>query len=107
MKKINLTPHPIVFMDEGGNIIEEVNPFGVVARASQREEKIGEIDGLPVYKMEFGEVKNLPEPSEGTIYIVSLATAQACPERKDVFIPAHPVRDEQGRIIGCRALAHV
>lgn len=33
--------------------------------------------------------------------------AQAVPEREDVFIIDDAVRDEQGRIIGCRALVHI
>jgi hypothetical protein len=65
------------------------------------------IGGIPVNKSKFGEVENLPEPQEGTIYIVSALTAQAVPERKDVYITDDAVRDEQGRVIGCRALAHI
>lgn len=67
--------------------------------------KIGEINGIPVNKSRFGEVENLLEPQEGTIYIVSYLTAQAVSEREDVFITDDAVRDEQGRIIGYRALA--
>jgi len=48
-----------------------------------------------------------PEPQEGTIFIVSALTAQAVPDRQDVFIVDDAVRDDQGRIIGARALAHV
>ncbi|MBW1973767.1 MAG: hypothetical protein JRI44_13170 [Deltaproteobacteria bacterium] len=108
MKKniINLTPHPLVFMDEDKNILFEI-PSSGIARASQKETKIGELNGLPVYKMEYGKVENLPAPKKDTIYVVSLLTAQAVPERQDVFVVAHPVRDEKGRIIGAQALAHI
>lgn len=55
----------------------------------------------------FGKVENLPEPQEGVVYVVSALVAQAVPDREDVFIPDDTVRDEQGRIIGVRALARV
>ena len=106
MNIINLTPHPLVFMDEDKKVLFEI-PSSGVARASQKEIKIGEINSLPVYKMTFGKVQNLPEPQPDTVYVVSLLTAQAVPERQDVFVVAHPVRDEKGRIIGAQALAHI
>ncbi len=104
---VNLTPHSIIFVDDAGNAVLTVEPSGQIARCSVAREKIGEINGIPVNKSRFGKVENLPEPQEGTIFIVSALTAQAVPEREDVFITDDAVRDEQGRIIGCRALAHV
>lgn len=107
MRIINLTPHSITFVDTTGNTILTVEPSGQVARCAVNREKVGDINGIPVNKSRFGNVENLPEPQEGTIYIVSALTAQAVPEREDVFITDDAVRDEQGRIIGCRALAHI
>jgi hypothetical protein len=104
---VNLTPHSITFFDAAGNVILTVEPSGQVARCSVAREKIGMINGIPINKSRFGEVENLPEPQEGTIFIVSALAAQAVPEREDVFITDDAVRDEQGRIIGCRALAHI
>ena len=104
---VNLTPHSITFVDDAGNTVLTVEPSGQVARCSVAREKIGDINGIPVNKSRFGKVENLPDPQEGTIFIVSALTAQAVPEREDVFITDDAVRDEQGRIIGCRALAHI
>ena len=108
---INLTPHTITFVDDVGNIVLTVEPLGQVARcaASRVQVDTVTVDGIaiPVNRTQFGEVTGLPEPQEGTIYIVSSLTAQAVPEREDVFIVDDSVRDEQGRIIGVRALAHV
>jgi len=42
-----------------------------------------------------------------TIYVVSSITAQAVRNRPDVFVPARPVRDEQGRIVACTALGRI
>lgn len=107
MRIINLTPHSITFVDDAGNTILTIEPSGQIARCSVTREKIGEINGIPINKSRFGKVENLPKPQEDTIYIVSALTAQAVPERKDVYITDDAVRDEQGRIIGCRALAQI
>jgi len=107
IKFVNLTPHSIIFMDAAGNTVLTVEPSGQVARCSVTREKVGEINGIPVNRSRFGEVENLPEPKEGTIYIVSALTAQAVPEREDVYITDDAVRDDQGQIIGCRALGKI
>jgi len=60
-----------------------------------------------VNQTRFGEVFDLPDPQPDTIFVVSALVAQAVPERQDVFIVDDAVRDDQGRIIGARALAHV
>lgn len=105
MEIVNLTPHPITIEVGKGQI--KIEPSGVVPRAKQTEKDCGEINGIPVVKMTFGEVENMPAPKENTIFIVSAITAQALKNRDDVFAPAHPVRDAEGRIIGCRALSRI
>lgn len=108
---VNLTPHSITFVDALGNTVLTVEPSGLVARCAVDRVQVDTVtvDGIsvPVNQTRFGKVENLPEPQEGTIYIVSALTAQAVPEREDVFITDDAVRDEQGRIIGCRALARI
>ena len=110
MKIVNLTPHALNFIGADGETVLAV-PSSGVARAKQARVAIGcvETDGaaLPVCRTTYGEVEGLPEPEEGTVYVVSALTAQAVPERADVYITDNPVRDEAGRIIGCRGLAHV
>jgi len=112
MKIVNLTPHPLNLMPEGpeGPVVT-IPPSGQVARCAVDRVQVDTVtvDGIsiPVNQTRFGKVENLPEPQEGTIFIVSALTAQAVPEREDVFITDDAVRDEQGRIIGCRALARI
>ena len=110
MKIVNLTPHALNFLDAENRVVLTV-PSSGVARAAQRRESIGTIDTdgvtLPVTRSVFGAVEGLPAPEAGTIYIVSAITAQAVPKREDVFIVDDSVRDENGRIIGVRGLAHV
>ena len=107
MQIINLTPHPINFLDESNRPILTVDPSGVVARAKQTRTLRGNIAGIPVNQCAYGTVQGLPEPAKETIYVVSAITAQACPEREDVYIVDDSVRDSNGRIIGVRALAHI
>ena len=107
MKIINLTPHTINFLDKDNNPVMTVEPSGTVARAAQTRTLCGEIAGIPVNQCAYGAVQGLPEPAKETIYIVSAITAQACPERQDVYIVDDSVRGENGRIIGVRALAHI
>ena len=107
MQIINLTPHPINFLDESNQPILTVEPSGVIARARQTRTLCGTVAGIPVNQCAYGQVQGLPEPTKETIYVVSAITAQACPEREDVYIVDDSVRDENGRIIGVRALAHI
>ena len=105
MKFVNLTPHAVTVMTDAGYF--EFPPSGEVARVEARTVYTGHIGGVPISATEFGDVAGLPEPSEGTAYIVSSLVAQRVPERTDVFIPNESVRDEHGRIIGCRSLGRI
>lgn len=109
MKKIrNLTPHAIFIVDEDGNALTVFESEGI-ARAEQKDEPAGELNGIPLVKSAFGEPIDLPEPAADTYLIVSLATANAAKATgrttKDLLLTSGVVRDEQGRIIGCKAFA--
>ena len=101
---INATPHAVTIMDGDNNVIRTFAPSGICPRCSVTRETVGTVNGIPVNKSVFGEVVGLPEYQEGTIYIVSRVVAEAA-KRNDLFIVDDAVRDEAGRIIGCRALA--
>ena len=112
MRIVNLTPHALNLMPSGptGPVVT-IPPSGQVARCAVDRVQVDTVtvDGIsvPVNQTWFGEVSDLPDPQPDTIYVVSALAAQAVPERLDVFIVDDAVRDEQGRIIGARALAHV
>ena len=112
MNIVNLTPHALFLMPAGptGPVVT-IPPSGLVARCATSRVQVGTVtvNGItvPINQTRFGEVSNLPDPQPNTIYVVSALVAQAVPERQDVFIVDDSVRDEQGRIIGARALAHV
>lgn len=105
MKIINLTPHTINLVLENGT--RAIEPSGKVARVSATTVKTGFIDDVPTSATEYGEVIDLPEPKEGVVYVVSSLVAARVPSRNDVYIPNESVRDEDGRIIGCRSLGRV
>lgn len=104
---INLTPHSIVIVDDDNNIVRTIEPSGTVARVSAKTVRTGEFDGIPLSATEFGEVVDLPGPTEETVFVVSSLVASRVPERADVLIPNESVRDEKGRIVGCRSLGHI
>jgi len=113
VKLVNLTPHEVVVYDAAGNVVLRVPPAGRVARVATREELVGSVNGVPVFKTTYTEVEGLPEPEPSTVYIVSLLVLQALQahgiKRGDVVAPnTSPtpngaVRDAQGRIIGVRS----
>lgn len=107
MKLINLTPHAINFVDGDGNAVLTVAPSGDLARVSSQTVTIGDCDGIPITTTWFGAVVGLPDRQDGTGFIVSSLVAQRVPDRDDVFIPSDSVRDDAGRIIGCRSLGRV
>lgn len=102
MEIVNLTPHEITFM---GKETITISTSGIVARVTVKREQIGTLNDLPIYRSVFGQVENLPDPKADTVYIVSAMVAQAVKgKRDDIYIVDDTVRDENGRIIGCRAL---
>jgi hypothetical protein len=108
MNLVNLTPHEITIMGEGWKL--SIPASGTVARCAERKTPVGVIycDGveIPIIRISFGEVTNLPEPKEDTIYIVSSIVASAA-KRDDVLVVADLVRNDQGQIVGARKLAEV
>lgn len=97
MKVVNLTPHTINEVTTGTSY----PPSGQVARVAQVTVKAGEHDGVPMYKSTFGKVEGLPEPEEGTIYIVSAMALNGVVGRDDVVSPGNLERDENGQPVGC------
>ena len=115
VKLVNLTPHPITLFverDREGEVKVTIPPSGIIARCQEEVEFMGvvsfEVNGtinhIPVLHKSLKEVVNLPEPKEGVMYIVSLPVAQAV-GRLDVLAIGESVRDENGRVIGAKALA--
>lgn len=112
IKIINLTPHAVNLKPvNGGEVV--VEPSGTMARCSSERKIIGEIEvaegvKIPLTQVVLGEVSGLPAPEEGTIYIVSLHVANRVARggrTMDILVPDESIRDADGKIVGCRALA--
>jgi len=113
MKLVNLTPHPITLLVEGGPV--EIPPSGIVVRAKETRELVGVLGdkeiSIPLYRVKYGEPEGLPEIHPDTYYIVSSLAAQSI----KAHMPAHVVerfvvvtdlvRDDEGRIVGARGLS--
>ena len=101
---VNLCPHPIDLYINGV-LNSTIMPSGKIARCEQKQEYVETWLGIPITRQTFGKVTGLPAPKEGTRYIVSFRVAEACPNRKDLLIPGPLVRDDNGKVIGCRGLS--
>lgn len=98
---VNLTPHPINLHTPSGDV-QTFAPSGAIARAAEDRTAVGTIDGVAVELVSFGAVDGLPQPAADTFLIVSGLVLSAVPTRADVLAPGQPVRDDQGRVIGCK-----
>lgn len=101
---VNLTLHVVNVLNDAGEPIISVAPSGQVARCAVESVKVGEAEGVALFTAKYGEVQGLPEPVEGTIYIVSLMVRQALPARTDLASPGELIRDAAGQPIGCKGL---
>ena len=104
-KLINLTPHDVNLVGDDGLTVT-IPAEDTPARASEQYTETGEHEGgHPRVKLSYGDVTGLPDPVQGTVYIVSNIVAVALPDRTDLVWPAGIVRGEGGVITGCRVLA--
>ncbi len=129
---VNLTPHKIVVIREDGDKVE-IPPSGYTVRVSATVEEAGEVDGIPVYREALGRpVLVDPKGNEtfvdgtrlavflidpfpqATGLIVSRVAAEALRKtgyhplaKPPLYVPGQLVRDEQGRVVGCKGLIQV
>lgn len=114
---VNLTPHPIRICrpdtpdrvnDPEHWTLQVIQPSGIVARLATIDLGTWEsIDGIPIEGVEYGHAHDLPEPTAGVRYVVSLALALGQQGREDLLVPYGEVRNGEGTVIGCRVLARV
>lgn len=111
MELVNLSPHKVDIVSTDGNVVLTIKSSGE-ARAKQADQSAGEVEFggivIPVITTVFGETENLPEPTEGVGYIVSVITvtaAKSCRrDTSDLYTVGQIVRDPDGNIVGARAL---
>ena len=100
---INLTPHDVTIRRVDGSEVT-YPPAGPVPRVQETKEEIAVVDGVPFVRVRYGQVDGLPSPMDGAYLIVSTLIRQALPERQDLVSPGDSIRNEDGLIVGCRAL---
>ena len=107
---INKTPHALNIYDlEGTDVLVTVPSSGMV-RVSETIRTVSDGKGeIPLVEVvrDPSKLEGLPEEQEGTVMVVSDITYQAAKPlgRKDLVKAGPAVRDDAGRIIGCRGLA--
>lgn len=107
---VNLTPHELNLVSPDGETTT-IQPSGQIARITStpgQELALG-LSCRTFTSPTWGEVENLPEPQDGTIFIVSGIVAGRISGRPDVWSPGtgprdEAIRDEKGRIIGVTRL---
>ena len=105
MKLVNLTPHTLnVYAADKTTELFSVPSSGTV-RVATTELVVGDLNGVPVVKTEYGACEGLPAPEDGTTYIVSILVLQALNgTRNDVVAPntspKAAVRSADGKILG-------
>lgn len=97
---VNLTPHTINIYDVNGNEVSKFESMGI-ARADSSETVVDYINDIPVVEMTYGAPIGLPDPIEGTAYIVNMLTIQAAVQvgrtTSDLYTTADLVRNDKGQ----------
>ena len=91
------------------NIPIILTPGNNIPRVKISRNEVYKLNGIPVIKNCYGEIKNDPIEIDGTYYIVSAITANAFrnKNRNDILVPNQIVRDERGQIIGCVSFSNI
>jgi hypothetical protein len=104
---VNCTPHDINLYRwyNGEAVITVIPRSGIVPRLKMEQINVTDINDVPIYITKAGPCEDLPEYKPGKILIVSRMIAEAYPDRGDFVFPHETVRDDEGRIIGCKSFA--
>lgn len=117
----NMTPHSITLVVDG---VYVSFPSEGVIRASQKDAKVDEIETnldlgnssagftIPVFSSSFGAPEGVPELEEqDAVYIVSSIAFQSLKaagyDMSKFVITSGTIRDEQGRIVGCKGFSRI
>jgi hypothetical protein len=103
-KFVNLIGHDITISGYG-TLPKSDNPCYV----ETEQMIIGKLAGIPIVKTNFIKLANLPDPEEGTYFIVNRITMDYIPFlREDIFcVDTGPsaVRDENGQVVAVTQLS--
>lgn len=104
---INLTAEDVHFVSGEYNQNRITFPVsGIIAKVEEIMNEVGKLNGgIPLYETIYGDVVNLPEPSQGVVFIVSTLVALIA-ERDDLVVCSNHVYNSNGVIIGCKGFTH-
>lgn len=104
MRLVNLTKRSLTLRDTNGEAVKlapDPRHIGLAAMGEHRAVDDGEGHTFSLTIQRVREVKAMPEPVEGTLYIVPVEVAMVLQEhRDDVAFPAEEVRvrDHEGQV---------
>lgn len=98
---INLCEHVI---NLPGGLVLPACPKGEGARVAVTRTPVGIRCGVPAFVPVYGEIEGLPEPVDGTVYVVSNLVRGRVPGRIDLASPGLQQRDTEGKVIGADGL---
>lgn len=104
MELVNCTPHDINLVKTDGST-EVIPGCGIVPRVSTETIELTDEYGFRLVEVVFGEIHDLPDESEDTMFIVSKICVDAAPWRRDLVYPTDLRRDDAGRVVACGALS--
>ena len=116
----NMTPHDITIIVDGVSVSF---PSEGVIRAAQHDEQVSVVNTdlqvkagsagmeIPVFQSSFGAPEGVPTLKDDAVYIVSSLAFQSLKaagyDMSHFVVPSGTIRDEQGRIIGCKGFARI
>lgn len=99
----NLTPHAINIMSAITGEVVTFQPSGDLARVSTSTVLIGQIDGMAIYRTEYGAVEGVPAAGTERFLVSAMVLAQLGQEYSGwAFAPrtdGTAVRNEKGHIV--------
>jgi hypothetical protein len=106
MSIVNCTPHAIVLFN-GDIIAYTIEPSGATVRLLESDKTCDDVYGVPCVERTYCALAGLPDPVDGTYYLVSIVVLGAAKAlgRTDCISPdtgAGCVRDAAGKILGTR-----
>jgi hypothetical protein len=102
---INLTPHEINIIDDDGVVVVTIPPSGINCRIDTVERLDCVVEGIKLFTTEYINNSGLPSPEFGVYYITSRLIVGANRDRHDLLAPHGLMRDDKGRVIGCKGLS--
>lgn len=108
MPIINLTDFTVRLANNDGEVYETIEPSGRTVRVKSKAET-HDLEGVPVEITHISAIENIPDPADGTFYIVPQPVARAL-NRPDLLVPdtgPSAILDDNQKVYATRRLFNV